>query len=65
MFQKIFKIIFLPITSFRKLPFERKCLLLITLAILIGIAFYCWDVWEKQMYFKEQSQWWNEIPPHK
>jgi len=29
---------------------QTICLILITLAILIGIGFYCWSIWEKYSY---------------
>ncbi len=31
------------------------CLVLITLAILIGVGFYCWSVLERQNYFERQE----------
>jgi len=43
-----------PFQCFWQLTFERKMMLLVVIAILIAVSFYCWSVWEKQKYFQHK-----------
>jgi hypothetical protein len=36
------------------------CLVLITIAILVAVGFYCWSIWEEQEYFKIKRR--QELP---
>ena len=32
------------------------CFVLITIAVVISAVFYCWNVWERQMYFERERR---------
>lgn len=31
------------------------CLVLITLSVIVGVGFYCWDIKEEQEYYKAEE----------
>jgi hypothetical protein len=40
------KTLLIPFQAFWNLTFERKMMLLVTIAILIAVIFYSWDIWK-------------------
>jgi len=32
------------------------CFVAITISIIISSVFYCWNVWERQEYYREQEE---------
>jgi len=32
------------------------CLILITLAVLVGIGFYCWSIYQEQSFYKKREE---------
>ena len=32
------------------------CLILITVAIIVGTVFYCWEIWKEQKYYLQKQE---------
>ena len=43
--------LFIPFKVFWNLTFERKMMLLVTIAILIAVIFYSWGVWKTKIAY--------------